>query len=58
MLTFTQDPAIQQNPNPIVPLAAIVKFETDQPVETTLSIDDGRDQWELHYGADKSPSDG
>lgn len=39
-------------------MAAIVRFEANQPVATTLSIEDGRDSWELHFGADKSPVDG
>ncbi len=55
MITFIKEPTIHQNQNPIVPLAAIVQFEASQPVETTLSINDGRDHWELHYTPDKSP---
>ena len=54
MLTFIKEPTIFQNPNPTVPMAAIVQFEASEPVETTLLISDGRDSWELHYGIDKS----
>ena len=58
MLTFTTPPTIKPNPNPTVPLAAIVYFDSSQPVETTLAISDGQNSWELHYGIDKAPQKG
>ncbi|MEM9235105.1 MAG: aryl-sulfate sulfotransferase, partial [Pseudomonadota bacterium] len=58
MLKFTTPPTIYQNPNPIVPLAAIIEFEANRPVETTFSLNDGRDSWTLQYGADQSTTAG
>ena len=58
MLEFLKNPTISQNPNPIVPLAAIVEFEASRPAETILSISDGRDSWELSHGPDKDPTAG
>ena len=58
MLEFLKSPKIYQNPNPIVPLAAVVEFGASQPVETLLTVGDGRDSWELCYGPDKDPAAG
>jgi hypothetical protein len=38
---FTSAPAIARNPNPQVPLAAILTFTTDEPARVTLRINDG-----------------
>lgn len=56
--TFQTQPTIRPNPNPAVPLAAIVSFETGQPVETTLTVSDGERQWTLEYPADRNPAGG
>ena len=42
MVNFVSDPTVIRNPNPAVPLAALVHFETAVPVTTTIIIDDGR----------------
>ena len=56
--TFETQPSIRPNPNPAVPLAAIVSFETARPVQTTLSVSDGERQWALEYPADRNPAEG
>jgi hypothetical protein len=55
---FLSEPALSANPNPNAPLAAIVRFKTDQPSETVLTVSDGRNTWELRYGRDRRPEDG
>ncbi len=35
------------NPNPTVPLAAILSLTTDEPAELTLNIDDGERSWSV-----------
>lgn len=49
---------IQIRPNKTVPLSAIVSFESDCPVATTLTISDGKNQWTLDYDTDRNPADG
>lgn len=56
--TFQTQPTIRANPNPAVPLAAIVSFEAAQPVQTTLTVSDGGRQWTLDYPADRNPAEG
>ena len=56
--TFQTQPTIRPNPNPAVPLAAIVSFETAQGVQTTLTVSDGEREWTLEYPADRSPAEG
>ena len=56
--TFQTQPTIRPNPNPSVPLAAIVSFETAQPVQTTLTVSDGARQWTLEYASDRDPTEG
>src|SRR5262245_23451159 len=41
-LRFTDSPSIRKNPNPSVPLAFIVDFETNRPVRVQMYLDDGR----------------
>ena len=55
---FQSEPSIQQNPNPRVPLAAILRFETKGPVATTVSLNDGDRQWDIGFGAEMDPSQG
>jgi hypothetical protein len=55
---FTQEPVIVANPNPKVPLAAVVKFSADQAVDTTIQVSDGKHKWELHYDRARKPDDG
>ncbi len=42
MIEFSSGPEVVQNPNPAVPLAALVRFSIDTPVTTTITVDDGR----------------
>ena len=56
--TFHTQPTIRPNPNPAVPLAAIVSFETTEPVHTTLTVSDGEREWSLQYPADRNPAEG
>ena len=56
--TFTTSPRIEKNPNPRVPLAAIVKFEASEPVTTELTVDDGDRTWTLEYPPERSTKAG
>ena len=35
---FDTQPVVERNPNPAAPLAAIVRFTTASPVETTVTV--------------------
>ena len=41
------DVSLVQNPNPTVPLAAVLSLSTDQSVSLTINIDDGDRQWTI-----------
>jgi len=41
------DIGLERNPNPTVPLAAILTVATDEPAALTISIDDGERQWSM-----------
>ncbi len=41
------DVSIAQNPNPTVPLAAILRLSTDEPARITLLLDDGQRSWSV-----------
>ena len=56
--TFQTQPTIRPNPNPTVPLAAIVSFETAGSVRTTLTVSDGERRWTLEYPAGRDPAEG
>ena len=47
---FVTEPSLVRNPNPAVPLAAIIEFSTNEPTTATLSVDDGNRQWEVLFG--------
>lgn len=51
-LSFTSEPTIEQNPNPRVPLAAVIQFTTAVPVTTTLTISDGTNEWTNEFAPD------
>ncbi len=55
---FTSAPIISPNPNPAVPLAAVVRFAAAEPVQTTLSVTDGTHSWDVDYDATHNPTDG
>ncbi len=46
---ITEPVTLEANPNPAVPLAAVVKFVADRPVATTLRVSDGENEWTLDY---------
>lgn len=55
---FTTAPAVSGNPNPAAPLAAVLRFATDEPVRTIIKVSDGDNNWELDYDDSRSPADG
>jgi arylsulfate sulfotransferase len=55
---FQAPPTIQQNPNPGVPLAAIVRFTANQAVRTTLEVSGGGRQWKVEYPESAKPESG
>lgn len=57
-LVFISTPTISANPNPSVPLGAILKFETNRPVHTSIRITDGRNTWFVNFSYDEDPSQG
>ena len=56
--SFTIEPKIEQNSNPNVPLAGVLFFDTDEPVTTTIAIQDGKNEWQLEYDETKDPEQG
>ena len=42
---FSATPSIATNPNPAVPLAAIVSAETDEPAALLITVSDGDHDW-------------
>lgn len=55
---FSARPTITANPNAAVPQAAVVRFEANGLVRTTLTVSDGDRSWELVYGSERRPEDG
>lgn len=56
--SFVVAPSIARNPNPTVPLAAVLSFTASGPVATTIAVTDGKNSWTLRYGAERDPSKG
>ena len=46
--------SLVQNPNPSVPLAAILSVSADQPISLTINIDDGERQWSITPSSERS----
>ena len=57
-LTFTEAVGIVPNPNPAVPLAAVLRFAANRPVQTTIRVSDGTHEWELEYEESQKPEAG
>lgn len=57
-LEFTTSPTIEQNPNPQVPLVAVLYFETDEAVTTTVRVSDFDGDRILEFGASDNPAAG
>jgi len=57
-LEFTSPPRVEQNPNPRVPLVAVLHFETDQAVSTTVQIDDFDGRRNIQFDTSTNPETG
>jgi hypothetical protein len=55
---FTTPPSVKPNPNPTVPVAAIVQFTASARVETTVTVSDGERNWDVKFDAKQDPSAG
>ncbi|KAA5547245.1 aryl-sulfate sulfotransferase [Roseiconus nitratireducens] len=55
---FVEDPVVSNNPNQSVPLAAVVTFKANQPVETTITLTEGEHRWEFTYDAARKAEKG
>lgn len=55
---ITQPVAVEANPNPAVPLAAVVRFAADGPVSTTVGVTDGEHEWTHEYDESHDPAAG
>ncbi|MEM0925278.1 MAG: aryl-sulfate sulfotransferase [Planctomycetota bacterium] len=55
---FQSVPQVEKNPNPRVPLAAIVTFTPSEPVTTRLVVTEGDRKWVLEYPPERDPADG
>ena len=56
--SFEARPEATGNPNPHVPLAAILRFEADRPVTSRVAIRDGERAWTLQFPPEANPRDG
>ncbi len=52
---FLIRPSIHPNPIKAVPLAAILRFETDRPVNTTVHIEGPEREWRIDFDATADP---
>ena len=57
-MKFVSLPLITQNPNPSVPLAAVLTFAVDEPVETRVEITDPDRCWTVTFAPDQPPENG
>lgn len=56
--SFVETPAIAPNPNPSVPLSAIVSFTASEPVSTTITVSDESRVWKLNYSEEDDAAKG
>lgn len=49
---------VTPNPNPAVPLAAVVQFSAPGYARATIDVSDGKHRWTLRYGNSHSPDKG
>lgn len=56
--TFSIEPTITANPNSSTPLAAVLRFATDVPVETTIQVSDSDHSWTLKFGQMEETGEG
>ena len=57
-MKFLSRPSITRNPNPSVPLAAVLEFALDEPLETRVEIADQDRSWTVTFAPDQSPDNG
>lgn len=55
---FSDPPTVAANPNPKVPLAAVVSFSADEPVTTVLEVSDGERTRTVTFGDQLPPERG
>lgn len=56
--SFEVSPELAANPNPSVPLAAVVRFTANEPVDTRIDVSDGVNAWTLDYDESHDPAQG
>ena len=55
---FITTPSVVPNPNPAVPLAALLRFRANGPVTTTVTIADDARRWNVEFGRGADPVNG
>ena len=58
MVRFIDIPRIEKNPNERVPLVALIYFKADEPVTTTVVVEDGDRRRELKFDPSHDPEAG
>jgi len=58
ILEFTRAPIIQSNPNPAAPMVAIVTFQPNLKVTTTITASSGKNQFSVSFDASRNPAMG
>ena len=56
--TFTKRPTVGPNANLRAPMVGMLRFASDQPVTTVLSVSDRSRRWEMEFDASWDPSKG
>lgn len=56
--SFESGPVLAANPNPSVPLAAVVRFTPSEAVATRIDVTDGTNAWTLEYDTSQDPNQG
>ena len=55
---FRSEASIEANPNPRVPLAAVLSFEVGAPATTLIDLSDGKHSWRLEFGPEYGLAEG
>lgn len=55
---FLEAPVVVQNPNPRVPLAAILSFKADEAISTRIELATDERKWSIEFPSSASPSEG
>ena len=58
MTAFLSPPTVGKNPNERAPLVALVRFKADEPVRTTITVDDGKRTRSIVYDPSRDPEEG